>query len=162
MSTSKPAVAGTTGVVHGIVAAGRWSILSPGLSADLSKRRLATQHRRYRTIVTAGLAANPEPSSGRPRDAVERASYNLAVAFRDLQDDILRFASDLTVPFDNNGAERDLRMVKLHQKISGCFATMAGAERFAQSAATSPPPLNKATTSSPPSSTARPGSHHPT
>jgi transposase len=43
---------------------------------------------------------------------------------------VLRFLGDLRVPFMNNQAERDLRMVKLQQKISGCWRTLAGAEAF--------------------------------
>ncbi|MER7007611.1 transposase, partial [Dactylosporangium sp. NPDC000555] len=44
--------------------------------------------------------------------------------------DVLRFAHDLRVPFDNNLAERDIRMVKLRQKISGGLRTWTGAETF--------------------------------
>jgi transposase len=46
------------------------------------------------------------------------------------RDEVLRFMSDMSVPFDNNGSERDLRMVKLQQKISGCFRTSDGARNF--------------------------------
>lgn len=62
---------------------------------------------------------------------MEKESFNLAVALRDRKDDILRFASDLRVPFTNNRAETDVRMVKLHSKVSGPFRAMHGAERFA-------------------------------
>jgi hypothetical protein len=44
--------------------------------------------------------------------------------------DVLRFTVDLDVPFDNNQAERDIRMVKLQQKISGWWRTLVGARNF--------------------------------
>jgi transposase len=43
---------------------------------------------------------------------------------------VLRFLDDLRVPFDNDQAERDLRMVTLQQTISGCWRTLAGAPAF--------------------------------
>lgn len=52
-------------------------------------------------------------------------------SLRDHAGEILRFTADLRVPFDNNQAERDLRMAKLQQKISGTFRTDDGARRFA-------------------------------
>jgi transposase len=86
---------------------------------------------RYDSLVAAGLAANPEPSPGRKRDALARQSYNLAVAFETHKESILRYMHDLRLGMTNNQGERDLRPVKLHRKISSCFKSQAGAERFA-------------------------------
>ena len=55
---------------------------------------------RYDRIVKEGLSANPNPNN-RKRDSVERESYNLVCAFRDLKSEITLFAKDLAVPFTN-------------------------------------------------------------
>lgn len=86
---------------------------------------------RYDTLVAAALAANPDPPAGRKRDALQRQSYNLAIAFATHKKPILAFMNNLAVGMTNNQAERDLRPVKLHRKISSCFKSQAGAERFA-------------------------------
>jgi transposase len=86
---------------------------------------------RYDALVAAGVAANPEPTY-RKRSAVERRSFNLVSAFGVHRKSILRYMYDLDVAFTNNQAERDLRPSKLHRKISGCFRSDAGAERFAR------------------------------
>jgi transposase len=46
------------------------------------------------------------------------------------QDDYLRFTTDWRIPPDNNGSERDIRMIKLRQKVSGCLRTLTGAKQF--------------------------------
>jgi transposase len=87
----------------------------------------------YDRLVKRALQANPRPKyllgqRGRPRASPAR---NLAERLRDHKDSVLRFLRDFRVPFDNNLAERDLRMMKVKQKISGCFRSERGAHMFA-------------------------------
>jgi transposase len=96
----------------------------------IPKKLLTDYLARYDTIVSEALIANPAPT-GRKRDSIEVEGYNLALAFRDKRDSICRFATDLRVDFTNNQAERDLRMVKIHKKVSTSFRAMEGAERLA-------------------------------
>ncbi len=82
-------------------------------------------HQSYLRIVDAGYVQNPvpEPPPG-PRRRGRRTqskARNLLDRFRDHPDGILAFMRDFAVPFDNNRSERDLRMMKLRQKISGTF-----------------------------------------
>jgi hypothetical protein len=98
--------------------------------AGLSSRQLRSLRTRYSKILTTARAANPEPPGGRKRNALERDSWNLLRRFERQRAEIQRHWVDARVPFDNNQAERDLRMVKLQQKVSGCFRTTAGAKAF--------------------------------
>jgi transposase len=88
--------------------------------------------RRYQELVLIGLAANPPPTarSGQ-RGAIKKGEVlNLLLRLQQHQDLILRFMHDFEVPFTNNQAESDLRMMKLRQKISGCFRTGEGSAVF--------------------------------
>ena len=57
--------------------------------------------------------------------------HNLLLRLSTRKPDVLRFLTDFRVPFTNNLAERDGRMMKLRQKISGGFRSAQGAEDFA-------------------------------
>jgi transposase len=78
----------------------------------------------YATVIGLGHDEHP-PVAGKKTKA-----HNLLLRLARDQTDVLRFAHDLRVPFGNNQAEQDIRMVKLQQKISGCWRTPEGAERF--------------------------------
>ena len=98
-----------------------------------SHHRLAHLRRQYGAILSEGERDNP-PSTQRPRRRgriKQSPAVNLLIRLRQYKTDVLRFLADLRVPFDNNQAERDIRMPKLKQKTSGCFRTIAGAENFA-------------------------------
>jgi transposase len=87
---------------------------------------------RYQWLLADGKRANPPPRSRREgpgRQRQRRSPAARLLARLDAhRDEVLRFLDDLRVPFTNNQAERDLRMVKLQQKISGCWRTLTGAE----------------------------------
>jgi transposase len=93
----------------------------------LPAKSLADFQDRYRQAALCGIAANPHPGTGPKPKA--RA---LAERLRDRTAEYQRYMTDFAVPFDNNAAERDLRMVKAQQKISGSWRTLTGARRFAR------------------------------
>jgi len=95
----------------------------------LSDEALKAFTQRYRRIVKIGLNANPDRDPARKRKKHTKAQ-NLLFRLRDFEEQTLAFLFDFRVPFDNNQAERDIRMVKLQQKISGCFRTKEGADMF--------------------------------
>jgi transposase len=84
---------------------------------------------RYGQLVAKGFSLNPAPEVGKRSGYVKKA-FNLLVRLDTQRTDVLRFISDFDVPFDNNQAERDIRMVKLQQKISGSWRTLEGARNF--------------------------------
>jgi transposase len=86
---------------------------------------LAAQVRLFRSAALAG-AAQTAARSG----ALMKKHHALARRLLDRQDDYLRFTTDFRAPPDNNGTERDIRMAKLKQKVSGCLRTMTGARQF--------------------------------
>jgi hypothetical protein len=61
---------------------------------------------------------------------IMRKHHALARRLVERHDDYLRFVHNPQVPADNNGSERDIRMIKLRQKVSGCLRTLTGAQQF--------------------------------
>jgi len=104
---------------------------------QLSIQQQSLFERRYDALVKTGLIQNPfTPAEdhkrikkrGRPK---QTPAHNLLLRFRDFKASTLAFMYDFSIPFDNNLAERDIRMVKVKQKVSGGFRTLEGAQRFA-------------------------------
>jgi len=96
----------------------------------------ATKFReRYRTLLCKADTESPPPEEGLrkkgQRGRLKRTkSRNLLERLRDYEDDVLRFMVEKEVPFTNNQGENDLRMTKVHQKVSGCFRSDGGARIF--------------------------------
>ena len=99
----------------------------------LAPTRIREYHQRYERILQQGFVANPPPETlpptkrGRKKQSTPK---NLLDRLQKYQQETLAFISDLRIPFDNNLAERDVRMMKVKQKISGTFRTQHGAEMF--------------------------------
>jgi transposase len=88
---------------------------------------------RYEALLAEGARCHPRrtgPPGSRKR-VKQSPAYNLIGRLRDHRTAVLRFLTDLSVPFDNNQAERDIRMPKLKQKVSGGFRSEEGAQAFA-------------------------------
>lgn len=102
-----------------------------GLST-LQSRKIKYYEHRYTILLSKALRANPRQRGSPHRRGRKKQTpvRNLVERLRDHQISILRFIHDFRVPFTNNQAERDLRMMKVKLKISGTFRSQHGAECF--------------------------------
>jgi len=132
------AAAATTGQAWATDMAGllgeTWQVVLEAKAAGqgaLDDDTLATIRASYEEIIAAGHRANPPvtPTGKRGRPKRTKA-HNLLLRLDVHRDSVLRFAADFAVPFDNNLCERDIRMVKIAQRVSGGFRSTEGAEAF--------------------------------
>ena len=104
---------------------------NPLTQEGLDEQQFNTAHARYKAIVAQGRIHFPrrQPGQGRTRQC---KAANMLDRLEDYDLSVLAFLIDPNVPFTNNQAERDIRMIKVKQKISGCFRKLAGAQIFAR------------------------------
>lgn len=105
-----------------------------GMSA-LSAKQLTEYDVKYESIIQQSYAENPLPPppilEKKKRGRIKKSkARNLSERLDKNRDAVLLFMRDFNVPFTNNQAEQDVRMIKVQQKISGTFRTMKGAQIF--------------------------------
>jgi hypothetical protein len=103
----------------------------PLLAQGLAEAQFQKAHAGYQRILQQGRREHPRRRAGQGRTAQGKAA-NLLDRLEDYDLCVLAFLVDPAVPFTNNQGEQDIRMVKVKQKISGCFRTLAGACIFAR------------------------------
>jgi transposase len=101
------------------------SLAVDGTLSHMDREKLAEVRHRYRSALVIG--GRETASRAGP---LMRKHHALARRLLRREDDYLRYTTDPCVPFDNNAAEREIRMSKLRIKVSGCLRSMAGAEAF--------------------------------
>lgn len=103
-----------------------------GNESSLLKYEIEEIETEFKKIVDHGLKKNirNKGKPGKRGKAAQTDTRNLLERLRDWQKSYLGFIQDFEIPFDNNQGERDFRMVKVQQKISGCFRSEAGAKYF--------------------------------
>ena len=105
-----------------------------GSTATLSTEQIQHFEQRYQHILDEGYKENPLPkkkSNKKKRGRRKKSkARNLLERLDEHRKEVVAFMYDFTVPFDNNLAERDLRMAKVQQKISGTFRSPGGADAF--------------------------------
>lgn len=106
---------------------------APESADSLSKDEIEEFQRRFDDIIKIGITENPlstEPVPKKRGRKKKTRAQNLIERCRTYRTEILRFMTDFRVPFTNNLAERDIRMVKVQQKISGSFRSIEGVSNF--------------------------------
>ncbi|MDQ1252350.1 MAG: hypothetical protein QG646_1471 [Euryarchaeota archaeon] len=104
------------------------------LSNKIEEETIKAFKEKYDSILMKGFEENPPQNSeidkGKKGMRAQSGAKNLLDRLSKYKKEVLRFATDLRVPFGNNQAERDLRMITIQQKISGSFRTPHGADTF--------------------------------
>ena len=108
--------------------------VTEGKGGSLDEAQAETFRTRYREILQEADLESPapvKPEGSKKRGPLKKAKHrNLLERLRNYEDDVLRFMTNKDVPFTNNMAENDLRMIKVHQKIAGCFRSTEGGKIF--------------------------------